>query len=187
MPEPFVLMPTSLVPLTPMLWPSGAMRTPPTSTRYRNSNPPMVRCVSIAGIGMRRVVPATRSTMKGRRQAGGARSHATVSGSVLSSADADTNPTTPPSRLIDGLELGRSAWVPSVARLTRVVALVCRSNRKTSVVPLVSPVTRFVASDRNTIQRPSPLIWGAWLDPFDCAPPVPTLTRVVSLVCRSRR
>lgn len=47
-----------------------------------------------------------------------------------------------PSALIDVLSLERSAWVPSVATLTRLVVRACRSRRKTSPAVLVSPGTR---------------------------------------------
>ena len=74
------------------------------------------RLVTIGGAGTRRVVPACRSTTKGRRQAGGALWQATVSGSVLSWVDAETNAMMLPSSLTSGAKLGKSAWARPTPR-----------------------------------------------------------------------
>ena len=103
-----------LLAFTAMLAPSGATNTCAASTRYVIvRGPPGVlttRLVTIGGAGTRRVVPACRSTTKGRRQAGGALWQGTVSGSVLSWVDAETNAMMLPSSLTSGAKLGRSAW-----------------------------------------------------------------------------
>src|SRR5262245_28290201 len=128
--------------------------------------PLTTRLVTMAGAGIRRVVPACTSTTNGRGQAGGALVHGTVSASALSCADAETNAMMLPSPLMSGARLGRSTSGPPEATLTRDSAPVMRSNRNTSVTPLRSLETRLVASDSKTIQRPSPLILGLWLAPF---------------------
>ena len=53
---------------------------------------------------------------------------------------------------------------------------------------MVPPSTRLVAEDSNATNRPSALIEieGSSLDPFPSIPAVETLTRVVTLVRRSR-
>src|SRR3954454_10547377 len=154
-----------VVKFTNTLDPSGAPPTHDAVARWvvvkggagGNSN---VRLVTIAGIGTRRVVPAGRSNMKGRSQAGGPRSQLTVSGSLLSRADAEMNAITLPSSLIAGARLARSACPPDVDWLTSVSALDCRSSRNTSPTSLVSLAIRFDASETKTTHRPSPLILG---------------------------
>jgi hypothetical protein len=61
-----------------------------------------------------------------------------------------------------------------------------RSRTKTSATPLVSPATRFVASEVKTTKRPSALAPGSELWSLACAPAVETLTRVVMRPATSR-
>src|SRR5579884_3396720 len=83
-----------------------------------------------------------------------------------------------------GEKLGPSAWVKFGPRLTRVIVPPWLT--KTSLTPLVSPGTRLVASDvkattcplSETAACPAP----AGPRASDCAPPLFTLTRVVSPV-----
>src|SRR5690349_10632833 len=112
-----------LLALTATLDPSGATNVSTASILAVMGTPPdpMPKLVAMGGVGTRRTVSASRSTTKGRLQAGGARSQVSVSGSVLSSVDADTKAITLPSALIEGARLARSACVPLEATLTRVV------------------------------------------------------------------
>ena len=61
----------------------------------------------------------------------------------------DVNATRLPSSLMLGWMLRLFAWVPAVATLTRTVAPACRSRRKMSGCPFVSPGTRLVALETN--------------------------------------
>ena len=78
----------------------------------------------------------------------------------------DWNTMNRPSWLIDGWSLTPPvACVPSVATLTRttlpaVPIALRRSRTKTSERPLLSPVTRVVASEANAVHMPLPLIRG---------------------------
>ena len=60
--------------------------------------------------------------------------------------------------------------------LTRSVVPNSQSRTKISLSPLVSPLTRLVASDENATKRPSALIEGRSLEPFAEPPVVETLT-----------
>ena len=75
-----------------------------------------------------------------------------------------------PSALIDGLSLALSDWTPPPLVLTRVVWPLERSFMKMSVVPLLSPETRFAASDWKRIFCPSPLMLGRSDAAFASAP-----------------
>ena len=60
------------------------------------------------------------------------------------------------------------------------------SRTKTSVVALVSPLTRFDAVEENATLRPSADTEGKKFSPFAGRPPVPVDTRRVTPACRSR-
>ena len=64
------------------------------------------------------------------------------------------------------------------------VLLWCWSVRNTSVKPLVSPGTRFDASELNRMRLPPGVVAGKLLALFGCSPPAPT-SRCVSPVSRS--
>jgi hypothetical protein len=67
------------------------------------------------------------------------------------------NVTYRPLALIAGASDGASAFAP----LTRTVVPACRSRRKMSATPLVSPGTTLVASETNATNRASVLMAGA--------------------------
>src|SRR5438132_117846 len=69
---------------------------------------------------------------------------------------------------------------PSEATLTRSVTLVSRSRTKTSVVPFVSPVTRFAASLAKATSRAALETAGALLPPLASVPCDEMLTRLVT-------
>jgi hypothetical protein len=95
--------------------------------------------------------------------------------------------TVPFTLVADGVGLATpplASW-PDAVTLTRRSVPVVRSKAKTSLWPLVSPLTRFDAFDVNTTVLPSPLIDGAKLSPFGSALPGPVLTRVVVPASRS--
>jgi hypothetical protein len=100
----------------------------------------------------------------------------------------EKNATQRPSPLITEKRLSPLLCSPPIPALARVVVAVCRSWTNTSLWPFVSPVTRLVAEDSNTTQRPSALIAGPrpamntppLLSPWLWAPPGPTLTPAVT-------
>src|SRR6478609_10520582 len=67
----------------------------------------------------------------------------------------DANATHRPSSEMDGKELGPSPCAPLSATLMRATCFVRLSRTNTSVVPLVSPGTRLLASEWNATHRPS--------------------------------
>lgn len=69
-------------------------------------------------------------------------------------------------RRLERTGLVPSPWVPPVPTLTLDVVLVSTSCTNTSHVPLVSPGTRVLANDENTIRRPSALRPGSRLWPL---------------------
>ncbi len=76
------------------------------------------------------------------------------------SAASDVNATNRPSPLMADSMLIPLACAPPAATLTREVCLAPRSRTKMSVAPLVSPATRFAASEAKVTKRPSALIFG---------------------------
>jgi len=104
---------------------------------------------------------------------------------ATSPSASEVNDTHVPSPLIAGLADAPLPSVPELLTLTRVVTPDCRSRRKTSLTPLVSPATRLVATDSNTTYRPSELMAGQPQSPSASAPAVLTLARTVSPVWQS--
>src|SRR6266545_3841551 len=92
----------------------------------------------------------------------------------------ETNATNRPVALIAGRALPSLAWVPSEARLTRVVSPAWRSRTKTSPKAFVSSGTRLAAEVSKATKRPSALVEGLALGKSACVPSEATLTRVVS-------
>src|SRR5262245_26113417 len=78
------------------------------------------------------------------------------------------------------------AGVPSLARLTHVVAPVARSWTKMCRWPSAQRPSRFVASDWKPMKRPLALMAQFRLPAFAWAPLLATLARVVVAVKRSR-
>ena len=68
-----------------------------------------------------------------------------------------------PCELIAGLWLLKLPWVSVLDTLTRRVVPSFRSRTNTSAEKLVSPGTRFVASELKETYRPCELIAGLWL------------------------
>jgi hypothetical protein len=83
--------------------------------------------------------------------------------------------------------VGASDWLPWLPTETRVIASVRASQRKASATPLVSPRTRFDASETNATHRagrwPSPLTDGPYERPFAGCPPKPRDTSTVLPAC----
>jgi len=92
---------------------------------------------------------------------------------------ADRKATVPPSPEMSGCSEAAFGWDPSLATPTRPVVPASRSRTNASATPLVSPGTRFEATDTNATLRPLPEIDGAYEPPFAATPPTPTLTIVV--------
>src|SRR5438874_272478 len=74
--------------------------------------------------------------------------------------EAEQKATKRPSALIEGAALPQLPWLPALSTLTRSVVRVWRSWTNTSVVLLVSPGTRLVASEAKATKRPSALTTG---------------------------
>ncbi len=92
-----------------------------------------------------------------------------------------------PSALITPPALSLGNWSPARSTLTRVVVrgLSVVEEQIAGVVRVVRS-TRFVDSDPNNTNRPSPLMPNPTLGAVPCAPVLETLTRVVvRRVCRS--
>src|SRR5258705_6945066 len=97
------------------------------------------------------------------------------------------NPRNRPLGEIDAYVLSPFPRAPPVATLAITVVPWTRSRTKTSMNPLVSPATRFVAELWNATNLPSAERTERSLFPFDDPPPFGMLTRVVVPVWRSRR
>src|SRR5215216_6332011 len=98
----------------------------------------------------------------------------------------ESNVTYRPSPLMAGERDSSLPWAPLLVTEIRVVRRVHLSCRNTSVRPLVSPGTRFDASEANVTYRPSALITG-WLETrLAFAPVLATETCVVRRVQRSK-
>lgn len=96
-------------------------------------------------------------------------------------AAVESNATNRPSPLTEGRVLSPFPCSPALLRLTRSVRSAARSRTNTSSARLVSPATRFVATESNATTVPFALTAGRLdrpLIPFD-SPNAPTLIRTV--------
>lgn len=133
---------------------------------------------------------AAPAAYRGRRTASGASSTARMFRSDPAPETrlvaAESNTTTEAYPLAQGVWQSALACSPVAELLTSSVCPVPRSCTNTSSQPLVSPVTRFVASEENVTAPPSGVRRGTCDAPLPWVPPVLTLTRLSCPVVRSR-
>lgn len=123
------------------------------------------------GLKLPEVPRAPSDAVLTRRMTPVSRSFTKISGRSFSSfgtrfVASDLNTTKRPSGVTEGSKLAPSAIAPRLEVLTIRVCPVVRSLIKISAKSLVSPATRFDASDSNTTYRPLELSRGEKLCPF---------------------